>query len=843
MKPALNRSSFMDSISLYRAGGFSGSHMIAWLPLALLSFVLIWDSAVFAGTTAYRNEVLSDAPIVYYEFDETSGTTSANSGSLGTALDATINTSSGTVTIGQSSFSQGGNSYSFGGGVATAAALTNSLDEWTVEAWLNYSNGSTSNFLSNDQGDWNDDILFGIGAENNNIPANSVGLVHQGNPGSVRETVASPLASGTWHHVVMTGSNSAGEFKLYVNGALVDTNNALTNGATFNGADGFGTGTHLTMGASRPDGLRPYGGFLDEVAVYGQVLDTTTIISHYNAGITSSPGTPPTISGLSPTDGADDVALSSNMVITFSEPMALTGAAGSTITLRNLGPGADTVITLPDAQVTVSGAALTINPATDLLPNTNYALQISANALEDTSGDAFAGILNDEDWNFMTVDDSGGGGGTATSGFGLTVTTYVPSSDPIQLRWPTHIAFGPGQQEIISDHKNNRLVYRNTPSDPWLISPVSLSGVHSVVYNPADGLYYANDTNNQRIIAFSDLSSGTIAAQTSSIAGVTLSRPHDILIDPATNWIYALNPNSGHVFRFTAIGQNESVIQAPTGGYARALTWANGKLYVIGSSKGRIVEVVDWDTPKFNIYDSFDPSGSGGSAGSWTKTGLVLNDAEYFDGYWYATSYFTSSYAGGTDYDENKFIRFKTLDDMVTGNWTDLSSLIPSGLNPYFLTVNGDTLHLVVWNHESAGNGDSVLKFTPIVFSEWISGFSGLGGQTELDDDPDADGLGNGLEAWFGTHPGEKNSGVVLGSTVGLVTTFTHPKNTTPPDDLTGYYEWSPDLTDWLATGTGSSGGATVTFSASTSGSTTTVTATASEAVERIFLRVRVTQN
>jgi len=817
--------------------------MVAWLPLSLLSFALIWGSAALAGTTAYRNVVLGDAPIVYYELDETSGTTSANSGSLGTALDATINTTSGTVTVGQVSFAQGGTSYNFGGGVATAAALTNSLNEWTVEAWVNYSNGSSSNFLSNDQGGWNDDILFGIGAENNNIPANSVGLVHQGNPGSVRETVASPLASGTWHHIVMTGSDSAGEIKLYVNGALVDTNDALTNGATFNGADGFGTGAHLTMGASRPDGLRPYGGFLDEVAVYGQVLDAATIISHYNAGITSSPGTPPTIAGRNPADGEDDVTLSANLVLTFNEPMALTGTVGSTITIRNLGPGADTIITLPDSRVTISGAVLTIDPSTDLDPNTNYAVQISANALEDTAGDAFAGILNDEDWNFMTIDNSGGGGGGVTSDFGLTVTTYAPAGDPIQLRWPTHIAFGPGQQEIITDLKNNRFVYRANPSAPFQASPISVSGPHSVVYNPADGLYYANDTANHRFISFSDLSSGTLTAQTNSIQGVTLSRPHDILIDPATNWIYGLNPSSGHVFRFTAIGQNESVIQVPTGGYARALTWANGKLYVIGSSKGRIVEVVDWDTQTFNIYDSYDPSGSGGSAGSWTNTGLVINDAEYFDGYWYATSYFTPSFAGGTDYNENKFIRFKTLNDMVTGNWTDLSSLVPDGMNPYFLTVNGNSLHLAIFNHESAGNGDAILKFTPIVFSEWIGNFSGLGGQTELDDDPDADGLGNGIEAWFGTHPGESNPGVVLGSTVGLVTTFTHPQNVTQPDDLTGYYEWSPNLTDWYTTGTGPGGGATVTFAASTSGSTTTVTATASEAMERIFLRAGVTQN
>lgn len=99
------------------------------------------------------------------------------------------------------------------------------------------------------------------------------------------------------------------------------------------------------------------------------------------------------------------------------------------------------------------------------------------------------------------------------------------------------------------------------------------------------------------------------------------------------------------------------------------------------------------------------------------------------------------------------------------------------------------------------------------------------------------------MEAWFGTHPGQSNSGVALGSTVGLVTTFTHPKNATPPDDLTGYYEWSPNLVGWFTTGTGSGEGAAVTFYARTSCTTTTVTATASEAVERIFLRAAVMQN
>ena len=305
-------------------------------------------------------------------------------------------------------------------------------------------------------------------------------------------------------------------------------------------------------------------------------------------------------------------------------------------------------------------------------------------------------------------------GASSSSGFGLEVTTYAPGSDDlVRFKGSTHIAFGPGSQEVVTDLDNNRFVFRESPAAPFKVSPLSVLGQHSLVYNPADKLYYANDTDNHRIISFADLSSQTITAQTKAIANVTLKRPHDIVLDPATGWIYAINPNSGHVFRFTAIGENESAISVPLQGYARALTFANGRLYAIGSSKGRIVEILDWEKPTFKIYDSFDPTGKSGSAGSWTKTGLVLNDAEFFNGLWYATSYFTESHADGSDFDENKFIRFKTLDDLVTGNWTDLSSLVPSGVTPYYLTVKEDNLYLAIFKHGSSESGDSVLQFTP----------------------------------------------------------------------------------------------------------------------------------
>ena len=107
----------------------------------------------------------------------------------------------------------------------------------------------------------------------------------------------------------------------------------------------------------------------------------------------------------------------------------------------------------------------------------------------------------------------------------LKVVEYAPGKSDIRLKTPTHIAFGPGNREIITDLKNNRFVFRKGPEEPFQVSPVPMRGPHSVVYNPKDKLYYANDTQNHRMIAFADLSKPTIQAQTKKIAGITLHRP------------------------------------------------------------------------------------------------------------------------------------------------------------------------------------------------------------------------------------------------------------------------------------------------------------------------------
>jgi len=291
------------------------------------------------------------------------------------------------------------------------------------------------------------------------------------------------------------------------------------------------------------------------------------------------------------------------------------------------------------------------------------------------------------------------------------VSEYETDTGTALLRVPVHIAFGPGEVEVISEvGLGGRLLYRNNPTEAFQVSPIDVNGPHSVVYNPADQLYYVNDTDNNRMIAFSDPSSNVIAAERTGLAGITLNRPHDVVIDPGTNLIYAINPSAPQVFQFPELGfQFENLLLDLTNlstdsTYSRALTFTDGKLYVVGSAAGQVIEVTDLTTGAFVVHDSFGKKVNAFS-GSWETTGLVLNDIEFFDGHWYVTSFFSSASADGTDPNENKLIRFEDWDDFANGTWEDISDLLPNDVVPYYLTPGPDGLYLAAFNGVTPGQG------------------------------------------------------------------------------------------------------------------------------------------
>jgi hypothetical protein len=110
-------------------------------------------------------------------------------------------------------------------------------------------------------------------------------------------------------------------------------------------------------------------------------------------------------------------------------------------------------------------------------------------------------------------------------------------------------------------------------------------------------------------------------------------------------------------------------------------------------------------------------------------------------------------------------------------------------------------------------------------YASWISGYPDVGLLTGFNDDPDADGIDNGLENLFGTDPSISNQGITQVAKSGNTVTFQHPANATPASDVTAAYVWSTDLATFHADGA-TVGDTTVSFTTNTVANVTTVTAT-----------------
>ncbi len=90
--------------------------------------------------------------------------------------------------------------------------------------------------------------------------------------------------------------------------------------------------------------------------------------------------TAPILASSVPATDATDFNISSNIILTFNE--AVQAGIGN-ITLTPMGGGTVLTIAVTDAQVTIAGAVVTINPTAVLARNTEYTLSIAAEAIQD----------------------------------------------------------------------------------------------------------------------------------------------------------------------------------------------------------------------------------------------------------------------------------------------------------------------------------------------------------------------------------------------------------------------------------------------------------------------------
>jgi hypothetical protein len=265
--------------------------------------------------------------------------------------------------------------------------------------------------------------------------------------------------------------------------------------------------------------------------------------------------------------------------------------------------------------------------------------------------------------------------------------------------------------DVITYQADGGIFYR-AGDGPWRKSPIPLPG-HSLARMP-NGHWIMNYTaEDGQLVEVDDLSGIGNKITRSEVAGEKLVRPHDQVIDPTTGYVYVIDGNR-RLYRFKALdGPAQAWTFTPEQlGYARALSWFDGHIHIIDSSRGEVVRVDDYEKRKFTIFKSpkpnhVDPHQVFTShpflnygphdyiGGTLSSTGLALDDVEKGGDWYYGSNEFSDVWSPGTDPRPARLIRWKTWDDFEAGKWQDLSSHIPGSdpAFPYFLTVHDGTLY------------------------------------------------------------------------------------------------------------------------------------------------------
>lgn len=159
--------------------------------------------------------------------------------------------------------------------------------------------------------------------------------------------------------------------------------------------------------------INPNSDFVGETSYYVIVDETALDDNEGNsfAGILSTAAwnfttediTAPQVLSFVPADNETDVLVNSNLQIEFSETVVK--GTGNLNIYKSSDNGLFEQIPIGSAQITGAGTStFTINPANTFVSETMYYVLIDNGAIEDNSGNNYAGISNNTDWNF-TVED------------------------------------------------------------------------------------------------------------------------------------------------------------------------------------------------------------------------------------------------------------------------------------------------------------------------------------------------------------------------------------------------------------------------------------------------------
>lgn len=235
------------------------------------------QSVTVASTAdAYAAQVRGDGANLYWRYNETAGAYAADSSS---GDDSGVHWNAPTQAVADGAAGSG-----------SSVGYTGSQSEWTytdkrrstpsaysLELWFKTTTTTGGKLI----GFANKVQLTSTTYDKHVYMTNAGRLIFGVYAGAVRTiTTLQAFNDGNWHHVVATQGGDG--MKLYVDGTLRASNAFVTSSQQSSGFWRVG-GDNLDNWTSRPSS-RFFTGQIDEVAVYGGVLTSSQVASHYSTG-------------------------------------------------------------------------------------------------------------------------------------------------------------------------------------------------------------------------------------------------------------------------------------------------------------------------------------------------------------------------------------------------------------------------------------------------------------------------------------------------------------------------------------------------------------------------------
>ena len=322
--------------------------------------------------------------------------------------------------------------------------------------------------------------------------------------------------NGTWKYGPTTGTENTapagGSGRLNFSSGTKVTFTATAVGATDSTGITFSTVSGNVDGANNP-----------------QILITVTAET-----------TAPTLSSSTPTDNATNVAVTDNIVLTFSEAVS---AGAGVIRLRKQ-PGGTNVETFTVATASnVTGwgtTTLTINPSADLLNSTEYYLLITTDAITDAAGNAFAGISGDSSLNFTTA-------AALTAPDAPTLNTVTAGDKRLTITFTAGATGGSAITDYEYSLNSGTYTSAGTTTSPFVITGLSGRTSYSVTLKARNSVGLGSASSSlSATTTDSSLDASEAAAETARVAAAAqaarLAREQQELIN-----ILALIPKLGEL--------------------------------------------------------------------------------------------------------------------------------------------------------------------------------------------------------------------------------------------------------------------------------------------------------